>query len=97
MIEHIKALAEMGDPDEIERLQRIETPPDGSASAWSAFIDLHRCRGSSGFGPAALSYRDIDAWMRVTGERPLPWEVAAIVALDRAYLAHAAKHQHSPA
>ena len=51
---------------------------------WDWWQELHLARGSSGFGPVPLSWSDIDAWARLTGARPSPPELRAIMALDRA-------------
>jgi hypothetical protein len=42
-------------------------------------------------GPGALSYAEIDAWARLTDTHIEPWEVEAIKAMDRAFLAAVAK------
>lgn len=65
--------------------------PALAAHVWDDFLDLHRARGSNGFGPAALRWGDMAAWAQVTGARLLPWEVGAIRALDAAYLGSLAK------
>jgi hypothetical protein len=33
-----------------------------------------------------LGFADLDAWSRLSGETPAPWEVAALRALDQAWL-----------
>ena len=57
------------------------------ADLWRAFINLRSACQSSGHGPGCLSYSEIDAYQRTTGECLLPWEVQAIRAADNAYLA----------
>ena len=61
--------------------------PHECAGLWRTFIDLRSACPSSGFGPGALSYSEIDAYQRTGGEVLLPWEVRAIRAADNAYLA----------
>lgn len=63
-----------------------ELPPDG-AHVWSWFLELNAARGSGGFGPACISYVDVLAWTTLSGTLIRPSEVAAIMAIDRAWLA----------
>lgn len=46
--------------------------------------------GSGGFGRNPVSFQDMEAWSRLTGIRPEPWEVAALERLDNAMLAESA-------
>lgn len=91
LLEHVKALAAAGDEEEIERLQRVAYPPDGAGEVWSIFGDLSLGRGSTGMGPAALGYRDIEAWQNVTGDRLEAWERRAVLAVDKAFLSSLAQ------
>lgn len=61
------------------------TLPHVLGHVWPWFLDLHADRGSTGFGPAPITYPSIDAWARLTGWQPRPREVEAIRALDRAW------------
>lgn len=61
--------------------------PDAVGHLWEWFIDLDRARPSGGFGPSAISYAEIDAFARLTGAEPTPFEVDVLRALDREYLA----------
>ncbi len=68
-----------------------QTPvPAGGEYLWSAFVRLHGRRGSTGFGPAALSWPDIEAFNRLSRMNLAPWEVEVIEELDRVYLIHTA-------
>lgn len=53
---------------------------------WRRFWELERGRTGNGFGRNPLSWPDIDAWARLTGERPTPWQIAALRDMDRACL-----------
>ena len=57
------------------------------------FWDLSQSRGSTGFGPARLSFSEIEAWSRLTGNNLKPWELKAIRAMDAAYMRWAAERQ----
>jgi hypothetical protein len=57
------------------------------------FGELHSCRGSTGFGPMRITYTDIDAFQRVSGQVLLPWEREAIRRADNAYLTDYAERQ----
>ena len=54
-------------------------PPVG-AYLWEWFSELHKARQ----GP--ISYSEIQAWAKLSGNSPEPWEVKAIKALDIEYL-----------
>ncbi|TPL40699.1 hypothetical protein [Mesorhizobium sp. B2-4-6] len=54
---------------------------------WRAFHRLSARRGSTGFGPAAISWFDLDAFQRFTGASFAPWEVETLERLDQAYMA----------
>lgn len=49
---------------------------------WSWFHDLRRSIGQGFSGPLPISYQDIYAWSAMTGNRPDPFEISCIVALD---------------
>lgn len=53
---------------------------------WHTFRSLSRARGSTGFGPAPISWADIDAYCRLMRLSLDAWEVEGIRALDDAYL-----------
>lgn len=64
------------------------------------FLELSRTRGRelvyAGMGgavttPAAISYKEIDSWTRVTGRRPSPWQAMQLTIMDQVYLAAANK------
>lgn len=58
---------------------------------WQAFLELSDARGSAGFGPAPLSWQEIEAWSRLK-RRPLSaWQVDVFKRLDRLFLTHQAK------
>lgn len=50
---------------------------------WRWFIDLR----AAGKADEPVGYGEIHAWRALTGARPTPWEVAALRALDNAWLA----------
>lgn len=54
------------------------------------FLDLHS-PGGVGFGPARLSYQEIDAYARVTGRRIGRWESGLLVELSELYMITKAK------
>lgn len=53
---------------------------------WGWFCELSAARGGNGFGLSPISFTEIDAWARVTGERPTPWEVGLLRRIDTAIL-----------
>lgn len=60
--------------------------PDVLAYLWEWVIALHGRSGVGMGGLAPLSYATIAAWAKLTGQRPLPYEVEALMALDAALL-----------
>ena len=81
---HLEQLEEAtGKP--CERLQNAAPPPAGER-VWGWFWDLSDGRPNNGFGEGAIPYQEIQAWKSVTGERPEPWEIKAIRAMDGAFL-----------
>lgn len=78
------------------RLLDARQLPEGCEALWSDFLELHGCRGSTGFGPMRITYLDIDAWQRVNGLQFLPWQIEAIRKADDAYLASLPKPKSKP-
>lgn len=50
------------------------------------FIELHNARISSGFGPVALQFSEIEAWARLTGVTLNVWTVRLLRLVDGIYL-----------
>jgi len=71
-------------PEELANLPRL--PRQGRA-LWADFLDLHLTRRSGLNGPERLSFADLQAWQIVTASTLAPWEIRAILALDRVYMA----------
>lgn len=65
--------------------------PDGLNQLWLDFLDLHASRANYGFGPARITFQDIDAWQRVNRIELRPWQIEAIRAADNAFLSSVAK------
>lgn len=85
--DHIEAAARSGSAAaQAELDEAAAADPGASRYLWDWFLELHSARGSTGFGPAALSYSEIEAWARLTGRRPSALEVFALKGLDQAYL-----------
>jgi hypothetical protein len=65
---------------------RIPPFPEPIRTLWNKFLSLHEGRtyGINGVNP--ISYTDMDAWMRVTGNRLDQWEVEAVMRIDKAWL-----------
>jgi len=57
---------------------------------WAWFCDLHSARTSNGYGWNPLSYSEITAWGKLTGERVRRHEVKLLRQLDLLFLAEAA-------
>lgn len=74
-----------------KKLIRNPKVPDAAVHLWGWFWQLNDARpeGFSSAGP--LTFGEIAAWAGLTGITPHPWEVEALKAMDRAYLASVAK------
>lgn len=53
---------------------------------WLDFLEVCGHRGSTGHGPAPLTYPDLEAWARLTGADVSPWRVRVLMAVDRAFV-----------
>ena len=63
--------------------------PEGFGRAWTWFLDLNRKRQIQGGMQVIylpITYSELEAWSRYTGNRPSFLERWAIDVLDRAYL-----------
>lgn len=58
---------------------------------WSIFLDLNAARGSNGWGPNPISFREIEAWAWLNREPVRPWELQILRAMDAAYLDNASQ------
>jgi hypothetical protein len=52
---------------------------------WEAYVALDATRAAGFNGPQSISYAEMEAYSRLSDIRLEPWEVRAIVALDRVY------------
>jgi hypothetical protein len=70
---------------------RLDGPeiPYAGLRVWGLFLKLNDQRGAS-FGPCPITYTDMLALARISGEAIRPWEADIIRALDREYLTLAA-------
>ncbi len=60
--------------------------PDSVAYLWEWVVALHGRSGVGMGGAAPLSYSTVEAWAKLTGHRPLPYEVEALMVLDAAMM-----------
>ncbi|MCK5245223.1 MAG: hypothetical protein KAJ90_08130 [Desulfobacterales bacterium] len=58
---------------------------------WQWFCELSNSRDYGMVGPKPLSYSEIQAWSQLTKIDPTAWEVQAIKAIDRVFIAEAGK------
>lgn len=72
---------------------QLATPPfpEALGHVWQAFCRLNRRRGSNGFSINPISWGDIDAYVRHSGLRLMPWEIRLIEELDDLFVAQQAK------
>lgn len=74
-----------------EELANEPDMPEIVAHVWQYFVELHRTRGSNGFGENSLTYTEIGFWCGLTGNTLESWELQTIVAIDAAYLSEQAE------
>ncbi len=92
MREHLQAAARMTGvvPDELNTAPL----PSGLDWLWQAFCELSEGRGNTGFGPAALTWRDLRDWSALMHVALTPWEAGVIRRLDREFLKTLGKNSH---
>lgn len=75
------------------RPAKLDGPPipTGAEYLWNWFITLNTTRGNTGFGPAQFTFAEMAAWAALTGNRPEPWEVMILKALDAAWMVNYSK------
>jgi hypothetical protein len=61
------------------------------AYLWRWFCELSGVRGSNGWAPNPLTYREIEAWSGLTGSIITAPEVRLLMTIDALYLASAAE------
>ena len=73
----------------------LEEPeiPEGFEVVWEWFWELASGRGHTGFAWLPLSWTEMDAWARMSGVDLQPWLAGIFRAMDRAWLAEAARQQ----
>ena len=71
---------------EIEAELAVPPFPRELGFLWQAFLRLSSRRGSTAFGPAAITWPDIDAFTRLSGLRLAAWEIELIEQLDELWL-----------
>jgi hypothetical protein len=60
--------------------------PEGLASLWQSFLELHGSRGSTGWGPARITFADMKAWQELRRTELQPREVELIRKADDLWL-----------
>jgi hypothetical protein len=73
--------------DQMPKQLRGPSLPEGLESLWSAFLQLHESRGSTGWGPQRITFTDMDAHSRMTGTVFAPWQIYLIRKADNIWLA----------
>jgi hypothetical protein len=69
-------------PPELDQVQA----PAGGETLMGVFLELDRCRGSSGFGPLPIGYADIAAWIHIHNTPLSNWEIDTLCEMDAAAL-----------
>ncbi|MFB1482273.1 hypothetical protein [Corallococcus sp. RDP092CA] len=67
--------------------------PDALAHVWGWFAELSNARGASAFTLNPISFQDMAAWGRLSGNRPSPFEVQLLRRLDEVFLVEVSKKQ----
>jgi len=67
------------------------SPPPEVAYLLDWFTELSGRRTHGGMAANPITFPDIEAWARLTGQRPRPWEVRVLTRLDDALQQRAAK------
>lgn len=65
--------------------------PAAAEHLWQWFVELDAARSSNGFGGNPIGFGEVEAWARLTGRSPRPWEVTALRRMDALRLELAAE------
>lgn len=65
--------------------------PIEAAHLWAWFNELSMRRTWSDRGPNPITWSDVLAWQQLTGKKPAPWEVQAMLSLDAIFFKHAGR------
>lgn len=65
--------------------------PEAGRLLWAMFLELHGTRTSNGYGPDPLSFAEIGSWARAMDWPLQPRHVAALRAMDAAWMAAAGR------
>lgn len=61
-------------------------PPKLLGYLWVWFCELSSARTSNGYRLNPITFPEIDAWTRLMGVRPTPWETSVLRRMDAAVL-----------
>jgi hypothetical protein len=73
------------------KMQDRPVLPRDAVPTWRAFQSLSHRRSYGMGGPMPITWLDLDAYQRVTGESLRPWQIGAIEHLDGVFLEEASK------
>jgi hypothetical protein len=62
--------------------------PDGVDYLWGYFTEIDRRRTSNGFGMNPISYGELEAWTRLTGNTLSSFELEILDVFEEAALRH---------
>ena len=68
-----------------DQLADAPTLPAYLTFVWTTFWELSAARGSNGFGLDPIRWTDLHAWQQLTRTQLAPWEVRAVLAIDRVF------------
>ena len=74
------------DPEELRPPELVEPEiPPGGERLWEEFWDLSGQGGAGLWGPVPLTYAEIYARAQLLRQRPRPWEVRVLMAMDQSF------------
>ena len=76
-----------------EAAYEVTPVPACAEHVWATFWELHAQRQGGVDGPCGLQWGEIYAWSQLTSEALRPWEVTAIMRMDKAFLEANAEHK----
>jgi hypothetical protein len=79
---HLESAAQQGSAAAMIELDEQPDLPYHLTYLWGWFGELAGRRQSNGMDVSPIAWREIEAWARLTGRDPKPWEVQALVKLD---------------
>lgn len=72
-------------PEALKEYEEKDAPQE-FVELWYCFLELSATRQFAGESPCPISYRDIESWGNVCGEKVSPFSVDVVMSVDRQWI-----------